>query len=646
MARMSAEQGKHFKEDPSEEENNSEQGSGQKERSFKRVRFGRLAFQALPEMWSYQMLASIIMGVQLALVSWLYEKLMSSANMALTSANIFEVFLSWRGPIILLLGAAALMVVMVPELFGVIILCDDILCGRKAHTLKTLRRGFLSLKRFMTPFGILILLYVLFAAPLCGIGFSVSTTSNLYIPHFISEVIFANRIYTVLYVVVMGLLAIIGFSYLFVIHGVLIDDLTPAEAGRQSVRIIRENWRRFLGTMALVFLSWGVAMLVTLLLIEVVPSVLVEDMGLGVDKAGYNGLEILKDNATMTDAQVEYLLYRALCCFVAIFGIYTFSLVTLLASSYIILRFTRCYREYVHEEKGRWPERPRRHVYVFKVLGMVGMTIVIAGISLLIAFFFENLFPPYSAHVVGHRAAGKLGPENSLEGLEVAIEHQCYGSEIDVQRTSDGYYVINHDNTFRRLSGDTRAPQEMTFDEVRSLKLKDTTGSGKTLQVATLEEMLDVIKDREILFVELKGATADKQMVDDVVAMVREKDCVDDVVLISLNYDTIRYAEETYPEFETGVLIFVGFGNVSRLECDYVLMEEEVATGSRLNDLHAQGKKTGVWTVNTQDGMRSIMLRRPDVIITDEILLAQQVQEELDARSDYQILRDVFSLDS
>ena len=158
MARMSAEQGKHFKEDPSEEENNSEQGSGQKERSFKRVRFGRLAFQALPEMWSYQMLASIIMGVQLALVSWLYEKLMSSANMALTSANIFEVFLSWRGPIILLLGAAALMVVMVPELFGVIILCDDILCGRKAHTLKTLRRGFLSLKRFMTPFGILILL--------------------------------------------------------------------------------------------------------------------------------------------------------------------------------------------------------------------------------------------------------------------------------------------------------------------------------------------------------------------------------------------------------------------------------------------------------------------------------------------------------
>ena len=69
----------------------------------------------------------------------------------------------------------------------------------------------------------------------------------------------------------------------------------------------------------------------------------------------------------------------------------------------------------------------------------------------------------------------------------------------------------------------------------------------------TLEDLLDVVKGKGTLFIELKGVTADRQMADDVVRMVREKDCVGDVVLISLAYDVIDYAERTYPEFETGV---------------------------------------------------------------------------------------------
>ena len=267
---------------------------------------------------------------------------------------------------------------------------------------------------------------------------------------------------------------------------------------------------------------------------------------------------------------------------------------------------------------------------------------LLAVLSVGVGAFFDALFYWDPVGVVGHRAAGTLAPENSLEGLEVAIEHGCYASEIDVQRTKDGRYVINHDDTFRRLAGDERAPKDMTFEEVRGLRLRDATEPGRTWQVPTLEEMLDVIKGRERLLVELKGATADRQMVDDVVAMVRERGCVGDVILISLNYDVIEYAERTYPEFDTGTLVFVSVGDVSHLTCDYVLMEEELATDSRISRAHFADKRVGVWTVNTDNGIKKFLNGPADLIITDRIDAAEEIQAQLDKRTDYEVIEDAF----
>lgn len=150
--------------------------------------------------------------------------------------------------------------------------------------------------------------------------------------------------------------------------------------------------------------------------------------------------------------------------------------------------------------------------------------------------------------------------------------------------------------------------------------------------------MLDVIKGREILYIEMKGATADRRMVDDVVSIVREHDCVDDVALISLNYDIISYAETQYPEFTTGTLFFIGIGDVSALNCDLLIMEEETATESRISQIHNAGKEAIVWTVNTEASMQSFLDSSIDGVITDEILLAKKVQAQLDGRTDLQVL--------
>jgi glycerophosphoryl diester phosphodiesterase len=46
------------------------------------------------------------------------------------------------------------------------------------------------------------------------------------------------------------------------------------------------------------------------------------------------------------------------------------------------------------------------------------------------------------AGIIAHRAGGTLASENSLEGLQAAIDHGCHGSEIDVPLTYADYYFL------------------------------------------------------------------------------------------------------------------------------------------------------------------------------------------------------------
>lgn len=223
----------------------------------------------------------------------------------------------------------------------------------------------------------------------------------------------------------------------------------------------------------------------------------------------------------------------------------------------------------------------------------------------------------------------------------MAIQHGCYACETDIQRTKDGHYIINHDDDFKRLAGVAKKPADMTLEEVRQLVITDPV-TGTTAKVPELDEMLDIVKGRVKLFIELKGTTADMQMVDDVVQMVREKDCVADVALISLKYDVIDYAETQYPEFETGMLIFGALGDVTRVNCDLMVLEEEMSTDDLISSIHDAGKEVYVWTINTEKGMKNFLAGKCDGIITDQIELALQVQDTLNKRSDFQVIQDRF----
>lgn len=63
-----------------------------------------------------------------------------------------------------------------------------------------------------------------------------------------------------------------------------------------------------------------------------------------------------------------------------------------------------------------------------------------------------------------------IAPENSLAAFAAACE-AGYGIELDIQLTADGEVVVVHDADLRRVAGDPRRIEDLTYDELRSIPL-------------------------------------------------------------------------------------------------------------------------------------------------------------------------------
>ncbi|MBQ8507125.1 MAG: glycerophosphodiester phosphodiesterase [Clostridia bacterium] len=95
--------------------------------------------------------------------------------------------------------------------------------------------------------------------------------------------------------------------------------------------------------------------------------------------------------------------------------------------------------------------------------------------------------------------------ENSLRAFELACRAGT-GIELDVQLSSDGQVVVFHDDTLKRMTGDTRRVDEATLADLRALSLPDVS------QIPTFEEVLRLVNGRAPLLVELKNGRRNAEL--------------------------------------------------------------------------------------------------------------------------------------
>ena len=232
--------------------------------------------------------------------------------------------------------------------------------------------------------------------------------------------------------------------------------------------------------------------------------------------------------------------------------------------------------------------------------------------------------------LIGHRGAPRERPENTLPSFLRALELQADGIELDVHCTKDRVVVVHHDEIPRATppSGKLarRRIDDLTFDELQGFSVR-----GLAL-ISTLAESLAVIKGRADVFIELKGAAIEAEVVD----VVRESPAPARCALHSFDHAQVRRARELAPELRGGILfdrpIEDPVAAMRAADALDVWPSHEHVNAALVESVHRAGGRVIPWTVNKGEQAVALAALGADALCTDFIPVLRAALNEAHAR--------------
>lgn len=140
---------------------------------------------------------------------------------------------------------------------------------------------------------------------------------------------------------------------------------------------------------------------------------------------------------------------------------------------------------------------------------MTALIIIISVLLLLMLLYIWALMPSKRNHSklkylkglhIAHRGLHNNDniPENSLIAFEKAVNNG-FAIEIDIHLTKDGKVVVFHDDNISRMCGINKKIKDLTLDEIKELRLLNTSHT-----IPTLEECLQCVNGKVPLLIEFK----------------------------------------------------------------------------------------------------------------------------------------------
>ena len=220
--------------------------------------------------------------------------------------------------------------------------------------------------------------------------------------------------------------------------------------------------------------------------------------------------------------------------------------------------------------------------------------------------------------VVAHRGDSYHAPENTIPAFELAIKNGADFVEIDIRKTKDGHIVIMHDPTVDRTTNGTGKVSELTLDYIKSLDAGFWYSKKfENVKVPTFREVLEMAKDKVGLFIELKQ----EGLEEDVVKLLKEYDMINDVVVLSSLWGSLRKIKFLEPHIPT-MCDFpkVSYEELYRVQEYYpniISIHKNRLDKSFIRYVHKKGIMINSWPINTyQETLKSIE-SEVDFITTD-----------------------------
>ena len=227
--------------------------------------------------------------------------------------------------------------------------------------------------------------------------------------------------------------------------------------------------------------------------------------------------------------------------------------------------------------------------------------------------------PASTPEIIAHRGASRQRRENTLAAFDRALELGADAIELDVHATADELVVVHHDPA---LGADAGALAGRTIASLRAAEVQGGDVAAET-RIPSLAEVLSLVDGRATVYVEIKGAGIEAQVVETIARSPRRgARCA----VHSFDHRAARRARELSGrapggEVPTGILLVsrpVDPAAVMRAAGARDLWQHwELLDADLVSEVHAGGGRVVAWTVNEPAVARRFASMGVDGICTD-----------------------------
>ena len=227
---------------------------------------------------------------------------------------------------------------------------------------------------------------------------------------------------------------------------------------------------------------------------------------------------------------------------------------------------------------------------------------------------------PNKVEITAHRGALRTHPENTLIAMQKAIEIGADFSELDVQETSDGVLVLYHDKNLKKTTGVDIGIWEISYDSISKLEAGawfDPKFKGEP--IPKLEDIMDEVKGKMKLNIEIKMNGHQKQLTEKVVQLVEDKKYISNCILTSFDLDAIDKVEKLNKNIKTGYILreIPENRDIFNSGVDLISAHKTMVNDAFIKKAHKHNLEVHVWIVNEPEEMKKFIQLGVDNIVTD-----------------------------
>ena len=456
-----------------------------------------------------------------------------------------------------------------------------------------------NLAGFQTLFFIV---YFLITIPTINLGVKSVIAKNLFIPKFISNEIMKTTSGFIIWSLIMLILAYINLRLIFTLPLTAVGDEKILDSIKRSWELTKSGKRKLLFTIGLFEIIY--------LIIAGSLTALITIICIYFDGDGNNPL-------------VQTLFFSSISALVFFLGV--ISKITVITSLITILID---HNEISEELVNNLNENKKKSSFVITFA-----TIIIIIATIINGFNIYGNGVNKNIETIAHRGYVAKGVENSIEALNGAARVGADYVEFDIILTKDNKFVVMHDFNLKRLAGINKRIQDMNFDEVVGLTIKQ---GDYTSKIPSLEEFVNKAKELNMkLVIELKPHGAEPSNYIDILINEVKRLKLENYKFMSLNSKVVEELETKAPNLETGYVIPLQFGNFHQSSVDFFVIEDFSYRDRFVEQAKKQNKKVFVWTVNDSALITKYLQSPANGIITDEPELVKEEKDILENHYTY-----------